>query len=221
MITLDSLDRISYFCSMPSSARRGLSRELEFLKFKKGKVIFDEGDPAEFVWIIESGWVYLIKHTLNGGYATIFILTPDEALCGISALDGGGVYSTRAVAATDASFLRIPRAAFLKLLSRYPKFASRVLLSCCDRMRHMAEMISLSQASVEQRLVHVLLKLRNSFGRTVPITHQELARMVGTRWETSIRTLAHLKQKGWVSSGRGWITILAPRQLKGILRNCN
>jgi CRP-like cAMP-binding protein len=83
----------------------------------------------------------------------------------------------------------------------------------------MAQTISLAQASVEQRLAYALLRLRASFGKTIPITHQELSRMAGTRWETSIRTLSRMKHKGWIASSRGKVTLLRPQQLSALLRN--
>lgn len=84
----------------------------------------------------------------------------------------------------------------------------------------MAEAISLAQAPVEQRLAYVLLRLLATFGKTVPVTHQELSRMAGTRWETSIRTIASFKRKRWLSTSRGKMTILAPQGLRDLLR-CN
>ena len=44
-----------------------------------------------------------------------------------------------------------------------------------------------------------------------------LARMAGTRWETSIRTITSFKRKHWLSTSRGKMTILRPDQLKTLL----
>ncbi len=185
-------------------------------RFHKGHLLFEEDQPARSVWIVEQGCVYLVKHTPQGGVATIFVITPHEALCGISALDHGR-YSAGAVAATEAVVLEIPSEMFVRLLRTYPQFMARVLLICCNRMRHMAEAISVGQAPVPQRLAYALLRLRSTFGNTIPVTHQELAQMAGTRWETSIRTIASFKRKHWLSTSRGKMTILRPDQLKTLL----
>ncbi len=208
--------RAPLFKNLPKHELKQIAHVCELRRFRKGESIFQEGQPAAFVWIVEHGWVYLVKRTPQGRLATIFTMTPDEAICGISAFDHG-TYSAGAVAATDSQLIKIPSAAFSSLVERYPKFATQVLSTCCNRIRHMAEAISVAQAPVEQRLTYVLLRLRATFGRTIPVTHDELARMAGTRWETSIRTVSILKRRGWLSTSRGKVRILRPDQLKASL----
>ena len=147
---------------------------------------------------------------------TIFVMTPSEAICGVSAFEHG-TYSAGAIAATDVQLLKIPAALFARLLDRYPKFGKHVLLTCCHRMRHMADSISLAQAPVEQRIAHVLLRLSSTLGKEIAITHHELARMVGARWETSIRVLSSMKRHGLVASSRGKIIVLAAPKLRALL----
>ena len=205
------------FQVLPEPIRDRLAAVCRIHRCRKGAVIFEEGRPAVSVWIVQRGCVYIVKRTPGGGTATIFAITPEEALCGISALDRQA-YAGGGVAATQSQLLEIPAETFSHLLKAYPEFASRVLLTCCTRMRHMAEAISLGQAPVQQRLAYALLRLRSTFGNTIPVTHQELARMAGTRWETSIRTLATLRRRGWLASRRGQVTILKPQQLKELLQ---
>jgi CRP/FNR family transcriptional regulator len=160
--------------------------------------------------------VHLVKSTPRGGPATLFAMTPSEPICGISAFDHG-TYAASAVAATDCQLVTVSADLFASLLDRHPSFARRVLLICCERIRRMAEAISLAQATAEQRIAYVLLRLQRSFGDTIPVTHHELAAMAGTRWETSIRTLSTMRRSGWVASSRGRITLLAPRKLRTLL----
>ncbi|HAM40140.1 MAG TPA: hypothetical protein DCP69_02070 [Candidatus Omnitrophica bacterium] len=102
-------------------------------------------------------------------------------------------------------------------MAKKPGFSEQVLAIYHARMRRMAETICLGQAPVAQRLAYALLRLKASFGETVPITHQELARMAGTRWETSIRAIAEMKRHGWLRSTRGKITIVSAARLQGLL----
>ena len=211
------LGQIPLFQCVPTTEREDLGVLCELRRFRRADVIFEEGHPAESVWIVIRGWVYLVKRTPQGSPVTIFTVTPEEAICGLSAFEHGR-YSAGAIAATDTRLLRIPAGKFSELLERNSTFAKQVLLTCCVRIRHMAESLSLAQAPVEQRLAYALLRLQATFGRTIPVTHQELARMAGTRWETSIRTLGSMKRRGWVASARGQVTILAPEQLRATLQ---
>ena len=215
---LTRLAHMPLFRMLPEAAVQEVASRGAVWRFRKGEVIFREGQPAEAVWIVLRGWVALRKCAPHGDPVTIFTMTPKEVFCGISAFEPGN-YSATAVAATDAHLLGVPREVIDSLLTRYPAFAKAVLLTCCQRIRHMAESISIAQAPVAERLAYTLLRLRDSFGRTIPVTHQELAGMAGTRWETSIRTLAVMRRKGWVASARGRITLLAPRKLQAVLHN--
>lgn len=214
---LADLKKVPLLRSLPAAELQRLDKLCELRRFGKGETIFQEGRPAGSVWIIRRGWVFLVKRTPQGRLGTIFAMTPQETLCGVSAFEHG-VYSASAIAATDTQLIQLPAEEFSNLLERYPKFTKQILLTCCTRMRHMAKAISMAQGSVEQRLVYVLLRLQKTFGSTIPLTHRELARMAGTRSETSIRTLASMRRKGWVRSSRGEVRILAPKKLRALLR---
>ena len=99
----------------------------------------------------------------QGRPVTIFTVTPEEALCGFSAVVDQVFYYASAVAATDTTAIRIPRTEFAGLLRHRPGFALAVLAIYHTHMRHMAETISLAPASVEQRLAYTLLRLKSIF----------------------------------------------------------
>ena len=212
----DILAQVPLFRTLPQATLTALAMTCELRRFHRGEMIFEAGQPAEAVWIVQRGWVSLVIDTPQGSRATLFAMTPAEPLCGLSAFEHG-TYSSTAIASTDTQLLKIPAEAMSRLLDRNPALARQVLAIGGQRIRRMAEAISLAQAPVEQRMASVLLHLRRAFGRTIPITHQELAGMVGTRWETSIRTLSTMKRRGWVASSRGRMTVLAPRKLRALL----
>ena len=180
--------------------------------FLPGEVIFQEGERARHVWMVKKGWIRLTKQNGLPHPRTVFVLTPEEIFCGISAFDHAA-YSATGVAATDSVLLQIPIEVFDELLDRSPTFARRILKVCCERIRHMAEAYCISQAPVETRILHVLKHLGKDFGSVLPFTHREIAEMAGTTIETSIRTLSRLKKKGWVRSSRGKIVLLHPSPL--------
>ena len=211
------LVQVPLFQDLPATQLKHLADRCELRRFRKGEALFKEGLLAESVWLIQRGWVYLVKRTPLGVPVTIFTVTPEEVLCGFSAVIDHGAYYASAIAATDTTAIRVPRQEFARLLKDQPGFAEQVLAIYHTRMRQLAEAISLASSPVEQRLAYTLLRLKSSFGKTIPVTHQELARMAGTRWETSIRTIASFKRKHWLSTSRGKMTILRPEQLKVLL----
>lgn len=214
------LAQVPLLQGLPATELKGLAASSELRRFRKGETVFAEGQPAEAVWVVQRGWVALIKATPDGGRAMIFAMTAAEPLCGISAFEHG-TYSASAIASTDAQLIKLPVAALSRVLDRDPALARHVLAVCCQRIRRLAEAISLAQAPVEQRMAYALLRLRKTFGATIPLTHQELAGMVGTRWETSIRVFSAMKRRGWVASSRGRMTVLDPPRLRALLANGN
>lgn len=214
------LTRLPLFRAMSATRLSALEKTVELRRFRKGETLFNEGQPAESVWLIQRGWVYLVRRTPQGTPVTICTVTPEEVLCGFSAVFSQRAYYASAVAATDTTAIRVPRTEFAHLLRERPGFAERILGIYHARMRHMAETISLAHAPVEQRLAYVLLRLRATFGTTIPITHHELSHMAGTRWETSIRILSVMKRKGWITSSRGKMTVSLPQQLQTVLSHC-
>lgn len=212
-----NLAKTPLFRTIPAATRKALGTAAELRCFRKGERLFEEGQPAESVWLIRRGWVHLVRRTPQGIPVTIFTVTPEDVLCGFSAVVSQVSYYASAVAATDTTAVRLPRTEFARLLQDEPGFAEKVLGIYHTRMRHLAEAISLAQAPVKQRLAYTLLRLKASFGKTIPVTHGELARMAGTRWETSIRTIATFKRKRWLSTSRGKMTVLAPHALHVLL----
>jgi CRP/FNR family transcriptional regulator len=75
-------------------------------------------------------------------------------------------------------------------------------------------MQTFDQESVEKRTLHVLLSLVEEFGNTIPLTRKEIAEMVGTTVETSIRTFSRLEEEGLVSTSRGRIVIKDVKELE-------
>ncbi len=215
----DRIAKLPLFDGLSKSVLKRIAAVCELRRFRKGQTLFQAGQRANVIWLIQWGWVYLVKRSPHGTPATIYTVTPEDGLCGFSAVVGPGVYFASAVAATETTAICIPRAEFARLLTKHPRFAHTVLAVYHARMCHLAEAISLASAPVEQRLAYTLLRLKASFGTTIPVTHQELARMAGTRWETSIRRLSAMKQRGWLASSRGKVTILIPEKLRALLRN--
>ena len=213
----EHLAKTPLFQTISVSGLKQLSDVCELRRFHKGEHLFDEGQPAASTWVIQRGWVYLVKRTPQGVPVTIFTVTPEEVLCGYSAVVGHGVYYASAVAATDTTAIRVPGEEFTRLVRHQAGFAERVLVIYHTRMRRMADAIALAHAPVEQRLAHTLLRLKATFGNPISVTHQELAHMAGTRWETSIRTIAVFKRKRWLSSSRGKMVVLQPKALQALL----
>jgi len=201
------------FRDLPEEELLLLRQKCSVVEFPKKGILFKEQEKSEAIWFILSGWVRLVKQSPQGRPVTIFVLTPKEPICGVSAL-GCSLYTATAIAATQVKAARVPRDLFVDLLERYPAFSKRIIEICCKRIREMVFSYAIAYDHVDRRLAYILLRLQEDFGKRLPFTHREISEMGGTALETSIRVLSKMRQKGWLTVKRGEILLLKPAELK-------
>jgi CRP-like cAMP-binding protein len=97
--------------------------------FKAGDVIFKEGDPAEEMFVVQTGSV-----EIRLGNRLLDTL-PERSIFGEMALIDHGPRSATAVAATDATLVPVGEKQFLFLVSRTPYFAINVMKVLVQRLR--------------------------------------------------------------------------------------
>jgi len=194
------------FRRLPEPARAALGRAAALARYPAREVIFREGEPPEFLWVVRRGWVQLVMKTAHRKGLTVDLVTPEDGLCGLSAFCGTA-YLTSAVAATPAVLVRLPVPAVRRLVTEYPAFAAAVITLFSRRFHHMAAAYTMAFAPVESRIVSVLLRLEEDFGMTLPVTRRQVAELAGTTVETAIRVTNRLRQDHLLRLRRGEIAL--------------
>jgi CRP/FNR family transcriptional regulator, cyclic AMP receptor protein len=97
--------------------------------FKAGETIFEEGDPATELFVIQSGQV-----EIQTGDRQLDILDANS-IFGEMALIDPSPRSASAVAATDITLVPITEKQFLYLISQTPFFALNVMRALARRLR--------------------------------------------------------------------------------------
>jgi CRP/FNR family transcriptional regulator, cyclic AMP receptor protein len=97
--------------------------------FKAGDIIFNQGDPAEELYVIKTG-----KVEIRLGNRLLDTL-PEFSIFGEMALIDRSPRSATAVAATDATLVPVGEKQFLLLVSRTPYFALNVMRVLVARLR--------------------------------------------------------------------------------------
>jgi CRP/FNR family transcriptional regulator, cyclic AMP receptor protein len=98
-------------------------------RFKAGDVIFQQGDAAEELYVIQSGTV-----EIRLGNRVLDTL-PELSIFGEMALIDRSPRSATAVATTDVSVVPVGEKQFLFLVSRTPHFALNVMRVLAQRLR--------------------------------------------------------------------------------------
>lgn len=184
------------------------------LRFKKGEVIFQEGDEVKGIYFVYSGLVKVHKKW-NGDKELILRFANNGAIVGHRGLGGDNIYpvsgtalETTTVCYIDLEFfqstLKVNHDFTLSLLN----FFAAELKESEKRMRNMAHM------SVKGRLAYALLLLKNKFGVNkeghigITISRQDMASYVGATYETVFRTLSELSNEHIIQLSGKNISIL-------------
>jgi len=154
------------------------------VRFRRGEVVFSQGDPGADVRYIQKGAIKLSVLSRIGKEAVVAMLAPGDFF-GEGVLAGQPVRLATATAVAASSVLIIEKAAMVQLLHNEPAFADRFISFMLTRnMRIEADLVDQLFNSSEKRLARTLLLLAR-YGnanptRTVPrISQETLAEMIG------------------------------------------
>ena len=154
------------------------------VKYRRGEVVFAQGDPGNDVRYIQKGAIKLSVLSRIGKEAVVAILAPGDFF-GEGALAGQPVRIGTATAVVASSVLVIEKEAMVRLLHEEPAFSDRFITYMLTRnMRIEADLVDQLFNSSEKRLARTLLLLAR-YGqanppRTLPkISQETLAEMIG------------------------------------------
>jgi CRP-like cAMP-binding protein len=162
----------------------GVGRTSE--KYKKGRVVFRQGDEADAVYYIDKGKVNITVASKQGKEGVIAILEPGEFF-GEGCLAGQPLHMATASAMSESVVLRIERDHMVRLLRDEPEFSQLFMGFLLSRnVQIEADLVDQLFNSSEKRLARVLLLLAH-FGKdgkmepVIPKISQDLlAARVGT-----------------------------------------
>jgi CRP-like cAMP-binding protein len=198
----DNLDevlrRTTIFRRLSPEDRQRLTAVAQVRAFEKGSTLFSEGDASDWLYTIVSGRVKVSKTTVRGTDVILEIFGPGDPVGAVAAYEARA-YPASAVALEPTTCVLIPRRAFFSLLDTYPTMVRGLLGGLTHRLVELTNRLTeLSGGSVEARLARFLLKLADDMGQRrtggifVPLalSRQEIADMIGTTLETSIRIMS-------------------------------
>ncbi len=222
-----NLIRIPLFSSLSEDEIAEIRRCMEIRAFKKRETIFSEGDPPSRFFVLISGKVKITKMSHEGKEIIIELISKGDFFGGFAVLKGFP-YPANAVAMEDSSVLRIGRPDLLRIIERFPNIMYQITAHLSERVREFPDTLkNIALERVESRISSLLLKLAEKTGKKtatgeteidMKLTKQDIAEMVGTTVETSIRVMSRLTKAGLIKNTGGRIII---RDRKGLLAAVN
>lgn len=212
--------RNSLFSALPSDALADIARTASKRRYRKGTMLFSQGDRGDAFFGIVAGRVRISSSAADGHEMHFIELGPGDTFGEIALIDGGPRTAT-AVASSNATVIVIERTRFLKILETEPAIVFQLLVRLCKRVRWTSELVEdLSFLDIPAQIAKRILLLTRNFGTSVPqgtelrIAQADLASFLGLSRQTVNTHLRSWQQAGHIALGRGRILIKDPDELK-------
>lgn len=215
------LKKIPFLAPLEEEALQSLLPLLKEKKYKKNQVVFHEGEPGRYLFLIRSGNVKVYKLSEDGKEKILRVFGPDDFFAELPLLDGGK-YPASAETLSDCTLLCLSREDFLRTLSWNPEIMKKIYEIVGGRLRHFTTMVTdLTLKDASCRLAGFLLDMaeqKDPFSSKVirfpmELTHQDIASLIGTARETVSRTLRQFQKEGMIEIKERYITILDKERL--------
>jgi CRP-like cAMP-binding protein len=217
------LEQAPLFSVLDSSDLQVLARKFHVIRYRKGEVIFREGEPAERLFLIDEGRVKLSIASSSGQEVLIAVLGRGQIFGELAVIDRGP-RAMDARAMENSCVYALGSDPFWTLLESRAALARRLLELMARRLRR-ADQTSqdLIFFDAPTRLARRLLSLAEEHGEqegedqairiTVRVTQEELAQMIGVTRESANRLIASFAGRGWIEWNDGQPLLLKPESL--------
>ena len=211
------------FCSLERFDLVEVSNNKVTNTYKKGHVLFHQGNPPFGLYCINSGKIKISKTGVDGKESIVRIASSGDIL-GHRSLFSNENYSSSAVALEETAVCFIDKKFIYKAIQDHPEISLNIIQKLSREMG-MAEQrnASMFQKNVRERLAELLLILKKTYGieekgRTrldIKLTREEIASIIGTATETVIRFITEFKNEGLIEQeGKNIYIIDEPRLLE-------
>mgnify|MGYP001169941456 CR=1 FL=1 len=184
-------------------------------QYRKGTILFFDGDPGHDMFIIKKGLVKIYK-LAEDKEITLALLREGGFFGEMSLFQPGDTRSATAETIEPTTVYTLSRASFQQFLEGSPKLCLKLLMVTAQRLRKANEQIQdLTFLDVRSRIVKVIRRLADDYGKPIPggilvdvrLTHQQIANLAGTVRESVTKVLQELQETGIIDVDQKRITV--------------
>ena len=185
------------------------SRDLKL--FPTGTVILDIDSYVNYIPLVMSGSVKVVRTEEDGREILLYYLTPGESC--ISSILSGLTQDTskvKAVVEEDAEILMLSLVKAKEWLTKYLEWSTFVFELYHKRFEDLVTMVnSIAFQKVDARLLYLLNQKAQLYkSKEISVTHQKLADELGITREAVSRVLKQIEMDGKIILSRNKITLL-------------
>ena len=182
-------------------------------EYKKGEVIFTEGEKVEGIYFVFSGTVKVHKKW-GDDKELILRFAKKGDIFGHRGMGNNPLYPISATAIDNVTACFIDLDFFISSLTVNHAYALQLMMFFADELQESEKnMRNLAHMSVKGRVASALIRLKDKFGITeaghinMNISRQDIASFAGTTYETVFRVLSEFAENEIVESDGKNITI--------------
>lgn len=215
------------FAGLPDDVLTAIAAETMPRTYEAGAYLWRAGDEASHFTIIQNGLVEVRRPTPNGESTMMGLFGPRESVGDFAVLDLGTFPADAIAISETVEVLRVRAAPVIEALRTQPELASAVNRSLVSHVKVLRAKIDvMSAGTVEKRLAVLMQHLLERFGDEgndgrlhvpVGLSRVQLARVVGARVETVIRTMSRWQKEGWLETTADGFHIASTKPLERIV----
>jgi CRP-like cAMP-binding protein len=220
-INTDMLSRFPKFVVLPRAKLSRLAAAMSVWRFQRREQIYAQGEASRDLYILLRGVAKLSGHNKAQQLVLMTLISPGE-LFGVSALLAKAVHQFQCDAFTDCVVARIDPQQFVDIvlgvtLADFQPFMRMLVSPSRELMTRYSMMLRLP---VRDRLLAAFVELGSKLGTpndrgtvlNVPLTHQDLADLIGATRTVITLQLRDLEREGAIIR-EGRRLILVPQKL--------
>ncbi len=194
-----------------------------YAHYRKGEVIFREGEKPSGLISLASGKVKIFKEGV-GGREQILRMVKPAGLLGYRSLFAGMNYSASAIALEDSTICIIDKDSIMKLVSQNSELSMKIIKLISQELGFSNNRtVSLTQKHIRGRLAESLIVLRDTYGfesdgttLKAYLSREDIANLSNMTTSNAIRTLSTFASEDVIAIEGRKIRIIDPARLERI-----
>jgi CRP/FNR family transcriptional regulator, cyclic AMP receptor protein len=216
---------LDFIGAIPPEYRGAVLEQCTVKRYRKGEMIWSQGDAVHALAFLASGKVFSLFHGVNGRSGAVNFWSSGDIL-GAELIAGDvSTRQTSLKCLEDATIYYLEWSKFQAIVRRFPEVACAVITALSVRLRWAIRLVHILQTQTAfNRVCSVLLALAERFplqtaaGTTIDldITHEDLGAIVGVSRQFMTVTLHELENRGLLTNTRKRITLTDLEKLRDL-----
>ena len=207
--------------ALPDSAKQRIFPRLKLVEMNLGDVIFESGQPIDFVYFPTNCIISLLYVMINGSSAEISVVG-NEGMAGIAVFMGGDSTPSRTVVQSKGFAYRMHSRELKDEFDNSPEVRVLILRYTQALITQMSQTAVCNRHhSIDQQLCRwLLLSLDRLHDNHLTMTQELIANMLGVRREGVTEAAGKLQDLGIIEYHRGHINVIDRPGLEALSCEC-